>query len=258
MKETSPLSDRKKLEEAIQNSGSLKEVFIKLGLRAAGGNYKPLKNKAKKFGLDLPVWDTSQGVRKEQIPNSEVFVVNSSFSNRHLIKQRLYKMRVKEECSECGLGPEWNGIPLTLQLEHINGIYNDNRLENLTILCPNCHSQTSTYAGKKSLESILQTKRRASLNKARRKGLTGFCSDCGKEIAGEAKRCIKCESMSRYSTPYPDIDVLVGQVMESSFDKVGKSLGVSGSAVRKHVANLVGVDHPVFKRRSKKVGHDVI
>lgn len=254
MKEASPLSNRDKLEKAIQDSGSLKEVLIKLGLRAAGGNYKSLKIRAKEFGLDLPVWDTSKGIQQVPIPDSEVFVINSTFSNRYLIKQRLYQMGVKEECSKCGLGPEWNGMPLTLQLEHINGVHNDNRLENLTILCPNCHSQTSTYAGRKTAVEIAKTARQSVIRQAERKGLTGFCADCGKEVTVEAKRCIRCESKSRYSTPYPDIDVLVGQVMESSFDKVGRLLGVSGSAVRKHVANAVGVDHPVFKRRSRNVG----
>lgn len=253
MPRNSPLNNPKTLKAAIEDSSSIKEVLGKLGLRAAGGNYKSLRDKAAQFEIELPSWDYSKNVVKaKKFTDSEVFVENSSYVNRLSLKRRLYNMGIKEECTECGGGPEWNGIPLTLQLEHINGVHNDNRLENLTILCPNCHSQTPTYAGKKTTAEIAKTLRASLIRKAERKGLTGFCSDCSKEITGEAKRCIKCESKSRYSTSYPDIDVLVGQVMESSFDKVGRSLGVSGSAVRKHVANLVGVDHPVFKRRSKR------
>jgi 5-methylcytosine-specific restriction endonuclease McrA len=52
-------------------------------------------------------------------------------------------------CAKCGLGREWNGEPLTLQLHHVNGVHKDDCLENLQYLCPNCHSQTDTYVGKK-------------------------------------------------------------------------------------------------------------
>jgi len=51
-------------------------------------------------------------------------------------------------CSECGILPKWNGSPLRLQIDHINGNRNDNRIDNLRVLCPNCHSQTHTFAGR--------------------------------------------------------------------------------------------------------------
>ena len=53
------------------------------------------------------------------------------------------------KCSQCGNSGEHNGLPLSLQLDHINGDSKDNRLRNLRIVCPNCHSQTETYAGKR-------------------------------------------------------------------------------------------------------------
>lgn len=79
-----------------------------------------------------------------RLTDEEVFVENSTYA-RHHIKQRLLKY-VAYECKECGQGLEWNGKPLTLQLEHINGVRDDNRIDNLCFLCPNCHTQTSTYA----------------------------------------------------------------------------------------------------------------
>ena len=57
-------------------------------------------------------------------------------------------------CALCGNEGEWCGQPLTLQLDHVNGRYDDNRLENLRWLCPNCHSQTPTFAGRGSVRRV--------------------------------------------------------------------------------------------------------
>lgn len=66
------------------------------------------------------------------------------------VKERLLQEGIlKEQCTECGVGNEYNGKPLVLELDHINGKRNDHRLKNLRILCPNCHSQTPTFRGRK-------------------------------------------------------------------------------------------------------------
>lgn len=66
---------------------------------------------------------------------------------KKLIRERRF---LPNNCSECGLGPKWNGMPLVLQYDHINGINTDQRIENLRTICPNCHTQTDTFAGKNS------------------------------------------------------------------------------------------------------------
>lgn len=84
------------------------------------------------------------------LTHDEVFTEGSSYA-RHLLKKRLIKHKLIEyKCTECGNTGEWMGKPLSLQLDHINGVNNDNRLENLRFICANCHSQTDTYAGKNS------------------------------------------------------------------------------------------------------------
>ena len=81
-------------------------------------------------------------------PNEEIFTENSRFSNE-LVKQRIVSQDLLEyKCVNCGLGDTWQGETIILDLDHINGNNADNRISNLRFLCPNCHSQTSTYKGR--------------------------------------------------------------------------------------------------------------
>lgn len=80
--------------------------------------------------------------------NEDVFVVNSTYA-RHNIKKRVLQQKlIPCICQSCGIGETWNNKKLVLQLDHINGINNDNRIENLRFLCPNCHSQQETFSAR--------------------------------------------------------------------------------------------------------------
>lgn len=87
----------------------------------------------------------------------EILIKNSKYRGSGArLKDKLYKAKLKEpKCEECGQGEEWRGKKLGLHLEHVNGEHYDNRLENLRILCPNCHAITDTYAGKNKVKNLL-------------------------------------------------------------------------------------------------------
>lgn len=148
---TSIMNDKDAVANAIASASSIKEAIENLGLRAAGGNYKAFRLACERHGLTLPratgLSQTRAARESNRRSNNEIFVENSDYTNRSLLKKRLYEMGIPEECVSCGLGPEWNGKRLTLTLEHKNGVWNDHRIENLEILCPNCHSQTDTFCG---------------------------------------------------------------------------------------------------------------
>lgn len=91
----------------------------------------------------------NQGTKNIQIvSDGEWFSINSTRSNMVIKKRILQYDLIPYECSHCDIKDSWNGKPINLQLDHINGNNRDNRLDNLRFLCPNCHSQTDTYCGK--------------------------------------------------------------------------------------------------------------
>jgi 5-methylcytosine-specific restriction endonuclease McrA len=138
--------------EAVKNSYGIAPCLYALGLKPAGGNYKIFHNRVKRLNLDTSHF-TGQGHLKNKRHNfaREISVEDSFVENSILqttgLKRKIFKYNLKPYlCDICGI-KEWLNDPLSLHLDHINGVNNDNRLENLRFLCPNCHSQTDTYCG---------------------------------------------------------------------------------------------------------------
>lgn len=144
---------KEEYEEVIKNSNSIAEVCRKLGLKPIGGNYRTINNAIKEYNININHF-TGQGwnVGLKFNPNpakplDEILVENSSYKTYNL-RNRLLKTHIKENMCECCGNTMWLGNPIPLELHHINGNNNDHRLENLMMLCPNCHSQTDNYRGK--------------------------------------------------------------------------------------------------------------
>lgn len=155
------------LEQAVATSFSIRQVLEKIGLAVSGGNHSHLKKKIKAFKLDTTHF-LGQAARrkldKTWSPPSkrelkDILKKGTTYNNYNL-KIRLIKSGLlKEECAKCKIGPEWNGNFLSLHLDHSNGEKTDNRRKNLRLLCPNCHSQTNTYAGKSRKAQVTQRQR---------------------------------------------------------------------------------------------------
>ena len=135
----------------IKESSSCAEAMRAIGYSCTTGNsHTTVKRRIKELNINIEHWadNTKNAHSAKKTPHDEYFAINTPHSGGH-IRERLLKDGLLEyKCSECGNTGEWNGQSLVLQVDHINGDHCDNRLENLRFLCPNCHSQTKTFAGK--------------------------------------------------------------------------------------------------------------
>lgn len=142
---------KEQLIEAVKSSISIREVLIKLNVSPHGGNYRVCNNYIKKLNLDISHFK-GQGWNKGNNfgPKRPIedYLSNNHSINSHALRKRLISEGYFEhKCYKCQL-TQWNNLPIPLELEHKDGNHSNNNLENLTLLCPNCHAQTSTYRGK--------------------------------------------------------------------------------------------------------------
>jgi len=138
-------------KDIVQKAFSYSDCLRALGLSPKGGSStKILKKRIESLGLSTSHFTGSiPGNATRKYSDEELFVENSAYVGIARMKIRIIRDGLLDYvCAECGNTGEWNGKKITLQLDHINGTHNDHRLTNLRFLCPNCHSQTETYAGK--------------------------------------------------------------------------------------------------------------
>jgi predicted RNA-binding Zn-ribbon protein involved in translation (DUF1610 family) len=148
-KKISELS-KEEMVELIKNANSINEILKQLKVNANGsGAYKTFRNHCNRLGIEPPTYNNGNQVIGPKIELIDILVENSTYQNISRLKQRLVRSKILDyKCVKCGNTGEWMNEPITLQLDHINGVNNDNRIENLRFLCPNCHTQTTTHGGK--------------------------------------------------------------------------------------------------------------
>ena len=144
---------KENLQEIVEKSNSYSECLRKIGLTTRAGNNETLKKYIKIYGIDISHFCNNLSGLKEYISNKKIntenILVENSTYDRKGLKKRLYDEGLKQrQCEECGQTETWMGKKISLILDHINGVYNDNRLLNLRILCPNCSATLDTHGGK--------------------------------------------------------------------------------------------------------------
>lgn len=232
------LSEQEILDIFARNF-TIASILRELGLHGNGsGNYRTAHKLISKYNIDTSHFTGCAHLTGKShnynpgLPIESILVENSTYSSTHTLKKRLVKSEIlKDECAICNIS-HWLGQKLSLQLDHINGINNDNRIENLRLLCPNCHSQTSTFAGKNKKGNPVKTKRkRASLYKG------SVCESCGKPTTLKYTKCKKCAVTIKTKINWPSHQSLLNMVEKTSYSETARILCVSNTAVKKRLLN---------------------
>jgi hypothetical protein len=217
--------------EAIAASKSYSEALRRLGMRAAGGNHATLRKYVERIWqiptdhFDRHASQRIQLANRPARPLEEYLTEHSSYS-RGSLKRRLFAEGLKKRrCELCGVGDRWQGRPMALVLDHVNGVADDNRLENLQIVCPNCAATLETHCGR---------------NKPRQ---CRWCATVFRPSSKDQQYCTQhCWTTSAAAradrpnwrkVPRPSYEQLVADLREMSWVAVGAKYGVSDNAVRK-------------------------
>ena len=143
---------KEEYETAVSNSSSIASVCRHLGVKPTGGNYRIIHKAIEVFNLDTSHftgqgWNVGLKFKPRKATEIKDILKRDSYYQSYKLKKRLLKENLKEKrCECCGLF-QWQGKEIPLELHHINGDNRDNRLENLQLLCPNCHALTDNYRG---------------------------------------------------------------------------------------------------------------
>jgi ribosomal protein L37E len=222
---------------AVGSSLSYAEALRKLGLKPAGGNHRLFRryvDEVWRIPTDHfdPAHAQRSGLRHMQPIALEAVLVEGSSYSRATLKRRLYESGIKaRRCEVCGQGEQWRGERMALILDHINGVGDDNRLENLRIVCPNCAATFETHCGRKNKLPDRECARCGEpfvAHSARQR----YCSrNCG--IRHNQRR--RDPKPQTRKVDRPSYEQLLADLESMSFVAAGRKYGVSDNAVRKWV-----------------------
>lgn len=209
------------LQAAVESSRTYNDVYKKLGYgKISHETQKMIKRFMAKLKIDVPnplEKAALEHIKPPRYTTEELLVENSPVSGIHFKNRLIREGLLKYECYECNIS-SWRDKKLVLQLDHINGKRTDNRLKNLRLLCPNCHSQTETFAGKnKHLE---QKGRKLS-----------YCS-CGNAKDYRSTSCNSCSKGGR-KKKWPLMEDLMIRVKLNGLKNTAESLNVEPKLVVK-------------------------
>ena len=206
------------IKEVVKRSVNFTEVLDELNIPRQGNNSETLKNILEKNNIDYSHFIGRARSYNVKYIDAEYYLNSNNKIQTSKLKEKLLKEGlIENKCAICGLS-SWLNKLIVLQLHHVDGNNTNNNLNNLQLLCPNCHSQTENYCG--------------NANKNKKKY---YCSICGKEITHRAKTCTRCyKDNKRKILNYPDEHQLIKDFIElKSFTAIGKKYSVTDNCVRK-------------------------
>jgi hypothetical protein len=225
--------------EAVAASLSWSEALRRLGMCSTGGGYRVLQKYAAIWAIPTDHFDPWAANRRalarrsaERRVSLDELLVAGRYAKSSSLKERLYDAGLKaRRCELCGQGEEWRGRRMSLILDHVNGVRDDNRLENLRIVCPNCNATLDTHCGRNA--TLLADRECAHCrNRFRPKsGRQRYCSRaCGSRWD---RRGGPRPSLRRVERP--PFEQLRAEIVQLGYVGVGRRYGVSDNAVRKWV-----------------------
>ena len=220
--------EKEEFTKLVMYSNNLSDIAKKLGLSPFCGNRSTIKKYIKIYGINTTHFKIDYANRKNREKTKLVDILheNSTFNTTNL-KDRLYDEGLKErKCEKCGQNEIWHNEKMSLILDHINGINDDHRLENLRIVCPNCTATLPTHSGKNRNSKY---KKILSDNT-----IKNYCK-CGKIIENNVNKCNDCYSLSQRKVERPPYEQLILEVNKFGYTKTGKKYGVSDNAIRKWI-----------------------
>jgi len=228
--------DKDNLLKIVKESFTYKECLLKLDIRAAGNNSKTLKKYIELYNIDISHFNPNyfnavMYGKSKKIDLEKILVENSNYSRKDL-KKRLFELNILEnKCCLCGQDENWNGMKISLILDHINGVFNDNRIENLRIVCPNCNAGLETHC--RGSKGLIKNKIKIINNNTNR---YDKC-ECNNIKLKESKKCKNCSFKTRRKIERPNIEILLEDVKELGYRGTGKKYGVSDNCIRKWIKN---------------------
>lgn len=234
---------KEKLKEIVPKCKTYADVLRAFGSKQSGGNHSHLSRTIKKFEISTDhflgrSWNKGNlNAHKKSFEDILVLRSNKKRANSTILRRALIESGVQYRCSCCGLNT-WMGKAITLDIDHINEDWQDDRQENLRFLCPNCHRNSHREVAELADAAGLDP---ADLN--RHLGvrlpsslLINECLDCGKKCHKDAKRCKSCSGVvnNKDRSKRPTKEQLSEDISSlNSLCAVGRKYGVSDNAVRK-------------------------
>lgn len=200
------------LELIAKNSNSFNDMLDSMGHGKSGGAYKVIRNVVKRLDIDISHFKLEQN-RLRIYDNSVDVGINN-------LKLYILEAGIRtHRCENCNLDI-WLGDKIPLELHHIDGNRNNNTLDNLKLLCPNCHSLTENYRGRKN--KVLQDT---------------VCISCGIKICKGATTCRKCLGKLRENPNKPKKEVLVEEAKHNTITSLAEKYKTSRASIRRWIIN---------------------